>query len=447
MILLSYILFLTSIFLIFLFDRIQIKRNWYDPLYAFLILNAVYVSPLTLRYILNLPVEGNVTDLFYKIHDIFPYAVMANTLALFAFYFSYRLTNNNLLTNYIIKTSKKIEKKKLNFFLAGWLATITGASLFIAASQGHGGVLSVLLSGYAVTLAFTESPILPLSLSILTSGSFLFLANYSFKKEKASILLSIAVLSFAFLIQIILGRRAEIAVWGLSYIIYYSLIIKPISSKKLIIILTSSFLFLNILGLARQANYESFDTVFDNINNQASLSRENKSDFFYTLTTGQFVVPFETLPILMDDLKFSEMQFGSTLPSIVTQWIPRGFWENKPYGLSNWFMRRFYDSSAPVNEGRQFYYLSEGYINFGFPGIILWGLLWGFLLKSISILLNKKNNNLILPSYIGSIYCAGLVTLLANDLTGFFVAFPKNTISAFLTLYILLLLSSQFKRK
>ena len=192
MILLSYILFLTSIFLIFLFDRIQIKRNWYDPLYAFLILNAVYVSPLTLRYILNLPVEGNVTDLFYKIHDIFPYAVMANTLALFAFYFSYRLTNNNLLTNYIIKTSKKIEKKKLNFFLAGWLATITGASLFIAASQGHGGVLSVLLSGYAVTLAFTESPILPLSLSILTSGSFLFLANYSFKKEKASIFLSIA---------------------------------------------------------------------------------------------------------------------------------------------------------------------------------------------------------------------------------------------------------------
>ena len=64
MINLTYLLFLISIIIIFIIDKLIAKRSWHDPLYIFLILMILYVSPLTLRYIYDLPIEGNVTQYF-----------------------------------------------------------------------------------------------------------------------------------------------------------------------------------------------------------------------------------------------------------------------------------------------------------------------------------------------------------------------------------------------
>src|SRR5690606_23787350 len=101
MITFAYFLFLISIIIIFMIDKLTAKRSWHDPLYIFLILMILYVSPLTLRYISDLPIEGNVTQYFYDLKNIYSYSLIVVTICISLFYISYKLSSSIIFTRII----------------------------------------------------------------------------------------------------------------------------------------------------------------------------------------------------------------------------------------------------------------------------------------------------------------------------------------------------------
>lgn len=437
MINITYFLFLISIIIIFIIDKLIAKRSWHDPLYIFLILMILYVSPLTLRYIYDLPIEGNVTQYFYELRNIFQYSLIAVTICILLFYTSYQLSSSFIFTKIIRKKSNNIEKNLLNYPIAGYFLLVSGVFLFLILSIPYGGPVGVILQGYAVTEIFSVNPLLASSISIISTSSIILLCAYVQSHQKKYLFISVVIIVSTILLQIILARRSEIAVWSLTYIIFYSILVKHVSLKKILPIVLVGFVFLNLLGFARQANYESLETFTSSFSEQYNNLENDKSGMFYTLTTGQFVIPYETVPMLMEKLPYSEMKYGTTLFDIILQWVPRSIWTDKSYGNGVWYYRTYYDPSGLSNEGRQFFFLAEGYLNFGLIGIFLWSILWGFFWKNISLLIKFQNRISILTAYLYASYAASMLTLIASDSVGIFVAFVKTKLLWFMIGYII----------
>ncbi len=438
MMLFSYLIFLSAVIGIYVLDYRLVKRDWYNPLYIFLLSNIIYVTPLTVRYLLDLPVEGSVTPYFYDIKEVYPFAVLANAFGVCVFYVSYLATKNNVFTQAVISFSSVMERRRVNYLFLGWAVFFIGFLIFLFEARSLGGAVGVLLQGYAVTTYFLESPMLAASISMMATASFFFLADFSHANRRIGFWFSMLSIFSVILIQIILGRRAEIIIWGGAYLIFYSILIKKIEFWKISLLVIAAFFFLNVLGLARAGGYESFSEFIERLLMFSSRdNHKNSSDAYYTLTTGHFAIPFETLPILMWDMDSTSFRYGATLLDLIFQWIPRGLWPDKPYGLGQWYMRSYYDAGAAANEGRQFYYLTEGYVNFGFFGALIFSAVWGFMLKSISILGGVRGSSLILPVFISAIYTSAILILLANDLVGFFVAHPKKSIIWFVAAYVI----------
>lgn len=443
MIELTYFLFLISIIIIFIIDKLTAKRNWHDPLYIFLTLMILYVSPLTLRYIYNLPIEGNVTQYFYDLKNIYPYSLIVIIICILLFYSSYKLSSSSIFTRIIRRKSSNIEMNILNYPLAGYFLLILGVFLFFILSLPYGGPIGVILQGYAVTEIFSENPLLASSISIISTSSIILLCEYVQSHKKKYLFISIIIIISTILLQIILARRSEIAVWSLMYIVFYSILVKHVSLKKILPVILVGFMFLNLLGFARQANYESIGTFTTSFSEQYNNLENDKSGMFYTITTGQFVIPYETVPMLMDKLSYSEMKYGTTLFDIILQWVPRSIWADKGYGNGVWYYRKYYDPNGLPNEGRQFFFLAEGYLNFGLIGIFLWSVLWGFFWKNISLLIKFQNRISILTAYLYASYTASMLTLIASDSIGIFVAFIKTKLLWFVLGYLI----AYFSRK
>ncbi|CDL84459.1 hypothetical protein [Xenorhabdus cabanillasii] len=437
MILISYIFFIASIILIFMIDKLTIKRVWFDPLYVFLILMIIYVSPLNIRYIFNLAISGNVTYMFYDIKNIFPYSVMLTTISLWIFYFFYRISKPIFITKKLIKLGAKLDSLNLPLSITGKILVILGFSIFLIISNNNGGITSILLEGYGVTKIFADNPILEISLYIAYVGSFFLLFS---GRKKTSIIIFLIIMT----INIILGRRSQLIIWGMAYAIFYFIKFRFISFKKILPFILVSFILLNILGYIRNSNYKSYQDLYERSIASLEHANHNSSSMYYTLTDGQFVVPFETLPVLMNKLEPNDYYYGSSLLDTIIQWIPRFIFPSKSYGLSNWYYRSFYDQNASPNTGRQFFFLSEGFINFGIIGIFIWAGLWGFFWKNISSLIKYSPSTL--TSFIFSIYVSSMILLLSGDSVSLFVATPKSSIIWLFLGYIIAIVIKYIKK-
>lgn len=438
--------FIFVVLVVYLVDWLTVKRVWHDPLYIFLFFLVVYVSPLSLRYILDMPVEGNVTFYFNDLRSVYPLALFATSVSVILFYIAYRIAPVITLTKSINRFALKAEKRHLNFEFAAFLMLLTGVSLFILLTRSHGGLVEVILRGYAVTEIFSKNPLIPLSLSMVTTSSILMLCAYSQSKKKIYFIFSLAIIAAVMILQIVLARRAAIAIWGLTYLITYSYLIRHLTFKKILPLAVMGFVFLNVLGYARGANYDSISSFTQSLSRQFERLESDKSGMFYTLATGQFVIPFETVPMLMEKLPSNEMRYGATVFDIVTQWIPRSIWPQKNYGNTEWYYKRYYDKHADTNEGRAFFFLAEGYLNFGLFGMLLWAVLWGGIWKNIAFLASNKGAKTMLGAFIVAAYTGAIIILLPGDFVGLFVGFIKSSLLWFIIAYLIALLFSKRKR-
>lgn len=98
-----------------------------------------------------------------------------------------------------------------------------------------------------------------------------------------------------------------------------------------------------------------------------------------------FAGHFDSYQSLANVIQYDVITYGYQLLGPLLFFIPRDFWVDKPVG-SGHFMARMFDLEF-TNISSNFY--AEGYINFGFFGIILFAALLGFLFGHASRLLNN----------------------------------------------------------
>jgi hypothetical protein len=170
------------------------------------------------------------------------------------------------------------------------------------------------------------------------------------------------------------------------------------------------------------------------VDEKANVVATENSGLFYTLLNGQFAVPFETLPVLMEKNNSEPLYLGTTVLMNVSLWIPRFIWQNKPYGFTNWYYKKFYDPSAPPNEGRAFFFLAEGYLNFGIIGVLFWafiaGIFWKFIANLMTTSIGQRTSYTL--AFIASIYTANMLKLIAADSGAIMVVIIKQTILIFI---------------
>lgn len=146
---------------------------------------------------------------------------------------------------------------------------------------------------------------------------------------------------------------------------------------------------------------------------------------FYTLTYGNFVVPFETLPQIMQSLAQSwDYWLGWSIPRSLALIVPSSFMPDRPLPLANWYMDVFYGGGSSLNEGRQFFFLSEAYLNFGWLGCAIWGLV----IAGVFWLFSRPRSRGLTywELALRSLFFGSLLNFVAADTTGFFISFFKG---------------------
>jgi hypothetical protein len=92
---------------------------------------------------------------------------------------------------------------------------------------------------------------------------------------------------------------------------------------------------------------------------------------------------------LAEHMRDKDMMLGSTFLAIATGVVPRAVWENKPLGGGPALGNLVSPGSYDLISGKNLTTYSpgivvEGYLNFGFPGFIIGGILFGILLASLA---------------------------------------------------------------
>jgi hypothetical protein len=73
-------------------------------------------------------------------------------------------------------------------------------------------------------------------------------------------------------------------------------------------------------------------------------------------------------------------QLGRTYLEAPLLIIPTDIFPDRPLALQNWYMQKFYGDYFLANENRSFFFLSEGYLNFGPLGALATMFVWGLFL-------------------------------------------------------------------
>jgi len=89
-------------------------------------------------------------------------------------------------------------------------------------------------------------------------------------------------------------------------------------------------------------------------------------------------------------------------------------------------MKKFIDSNANDNEGRQFFFLADGYMNFGVFGSVIWGVLYGLIFSGISVAVVRRIREPAVLTFF-ALMIGNILTFVSADLSGALVVFMKVT--------------------
>jgi len=122
-------------------------------------------------------------------------------------------------------------------------------------------------------------------------------------------------------------------------------------------------------------------------------------------------------------------QFGATYLRAPLFYIPSSLYPGRPMALSNWYIKQFYESGVNLNEGRQFFFLAEGYLNFGALGVLATMFVWGIFLGVCRNYLraNWRNPGAVL---LYAFTVAYIMQAIAGDFVTLFVGLPAQILSA-----------------
>jgi oligosaccharide repeat unit polymerase len=395
--------------------------RYFIPIF-FISIIALYVLPLSLFNYNHLEPSGNISPHLSSFSDYIPIALVLSSLFILIFSFSYRQ-----LTFRFIKTPNFEQKtgiKKHELFIIYFLFILSLWMVYQLSKDA--GLLNLILSGYGVTELFINKGHFAIGFDWIVTLSILLWGNALVTKNKKLIVINLLLLIVITLSFAVMGRRSVILIMTGSSIFMYHHFYKSLKLYKLIGLAILGFYLLNMIGFLRGGSYQDISSLIRTTQERkANITNDESVTFLYTITTGNFAVPFETFPQVIKSLgseynlgfgSYSLKSFGAIIPSYI--------WSGRPLPLSNWYMNTFYGRTK-LNEGRQFFLLSAPYMDFGVSGIFLIGVVFAFFWRFILKIGTKYKNDVLAIAFF-ALVLSNTLNIVSGDLAGWISAFIKG---------------------
>jgi len=395
-------------------------RNRVLPV-CFLLVVALYILPLSIRSIFTQSVDGMISPQIALFVDYIPICLVMCAYFNITFAIFYRINPVRVRTDNAPPAARMSIHEQVVFLVfllvSLWMLSRLGARV--------GGIVNLILLGYTVTELFVNAGHFAIAFDWLTALTVYLLFSALISKSKIQLCLSLAMLSSLATVFFLMGRRGALLVL-LGAVLYACHVAhKRLSLARFAGMLALIFFLLNFIGLIRGASYDNVDSIVPVLAEQNKRLEDGNPGMFYALTTGNFAVPFETMPQVVrtagDEYMFG---FGAYSLRSLLMLIPGVIWPDRPDGLSNWYAATFYGVTKQ-NEGRQFFFLSEAFMNFGPFGMILWGALTALIIRRVERLSVRGDKDPIIGMLVAT-FIASMLNFVANDLVGFHIAFLKG---------------------
>lgn len=407
------------------------------PIY-FLMVVALYVLPLSLRSMFTLNVEGDISPQINLFVDYIPISLIMCGCFNISFAIFYNTKSPKLHLHYGA-ASRGLSMLEFHFFFL-----LLMISLWMLSQLGRqvGGIINLVLVGYNVTALFVDAGHYAVAFDWLITLAIVLLFSALISRSRHQLYSAITMITILSAVFFIMGRRSSIVVLLGASLYAYHVAYKPVSFMKFLLIVLALFFLMNFIGLVRGESYSDLGSIIGTVSKQNERLANDSPGMFYVLTTGNFAVPFETMPQVVRSIGEKYMPgLGMYSLRSLTLIVPHGIWPDRPLALSNWYMEAFYGATSK-NEGKQFFFLSEAFMNFGPFGMIIWGALTAWILKFFAHLATYSHRDALIGTLV-AIFIASLLNFVASDLAGFFVVFLKG----FGFPVIVLLLARQFARR
>jgi len=424
--------FVTMVLLVGAYSVFRKKAKFSDPILQFLFFFSLFVLPLPIRAYGTLNIEGDITEHLPELLPYIPEAVFLCGLSLIGFAVAYYSNFASRIAQSVPQIRPGINWKMAFIFLAS-----LSLFLLMLLARSSGGLVNFVLLGYTATAEMIGKGYLAAGFPWLFVASLFLLYGYAQEKKKKYLFYFAGAMAVNIAIQLVMARRSMLLYFGLSVWLYWHHAVRPVRMRYLIVGGLFCFITLNLVGKLRGGSAEDVGGLLSNNAQAWEKSSDDSDTFFYTLTTGQFVVPFETLPQMIESVGSSvNPEFGFTYLRAPLQVVPQALYSSRPLPLANWYVMKFYGSGYEFNEGRQFFFLSEGYLNFGIIGVFLTMILWGYFLGAAQHYRNTSQKNpAVLLIY--SLIIAYIYIGISGESISWIVALPELSLAAaFIGLWI-----------
>ncbi|MGH9863888.1 MAG: hypothetical protein ACRD4H_00580 [Candidatus Acidiferrales bacterium] len=400
------------------------KARLLDPVMIFLFSYCLFVLPLPIRAYITKEIAGDVTGHLPELLPYIPWALFLSALGLPFFIWGYYSKFSGRIAQRLPRPSTGAHARAAYIMIS-----VVSLLLLMDLARDAGGLLDFILLGYGSTASMFGKGYLAIGLPWMFVASLFLFHRFATRRKKIDLLLFVLALALVVLMEAILGARGMLLYIGLTLLLYWHTAIRPVSTKFIVILGVIFFLGMNVFGIIRSSKYADLSDVWTKTAGTYD-EPEVRENLFYTLTTGEFVVPFETLPQMIKSVgREIPPQFGLTYLKMPLFWIPSAIFPNRPLPLSNWYMEKFYGGGYGLNEGRQFFFTSEGYLNFGPFGVLGTMLFWGWCLGAVHRyreLACGEPGALMLYALTVAFIFRGI----AGDSVSIFVGLPEQSLSA-----------------
>lgn len=403
------------------------RASVFEPIGQYLLFLSLFTLPLPVRACITLEIEGNVTPQLLELLPYMPVSVLmcALTLPLFSLMYYGSLA---------ARTARwlPMPRRAQNDYSRVAFALLAAFSLLLIyqLTEEAGGLLPFLLLGYGSTEETFGRGYLAIGFPWLFVACLLLAHRYALRRRRLDATLFVVSLSGVLVMQLLTGNRSQLLYMALAVLVFVHYAIRRLNWKFLLPIAAAGFVGLNFLGLIRGSNYENLADFADRTSNSVETADAQPHGFLYTLTIGEFVVPFETLPQMVRTIGISAMPWlGLSYLRIPVYVIPSAVFPDRPLPLANWYMSRFYGGGYGLNEGRAFFFLAEAYLNFAFPGIVLIALFWGWLWGALHWWMLRSNGD---PAVVllYALTVAFMFRCIAGDFSSLVIGTTQQSLSA-----------------
>lgn len=378
-ILLSVLLYVCVVLAVGMYAFVVRRASVFEPIGQYLLFVTLFSLPLPVRAWMTMEIEGNVSPYLPEFAPYLPLSLALTALSLPVFAAGYYSRFARRLGEWV----PVLAQRGLHGTRAGVLALVVLSCVLIyLLTEEVGGLMAFLLLGYKSSEATFGRGYLAVGFPWLVVATVALLDRYAVGRHNLDLLGFGALLLANLVIYVVTGNRGMIMYLAIVLGVFIHFRIRHLSLRMLLPVAIAGFIALNVLGLLRSSHYDSLGDFIEKTSRSAEVVGSRDEGVFYTLIIGEFVVPFETLPQMVRTVGVTEWPWmGWSFLRAPVYLIPSVVLPDRPLGLSNWYMEHFYGGGYGLNEGRQFFFLAEGYLNFGPMGVLLvaavWGILWG----------------------------------------------------------------------